>query len=127
MWVGVLLTILVAGEPAVNSEPQASACPSTDEVAAELARVGATGSPAPDIVVEAGRMRVILRDRNGGLVGSREVEAPPSCRERATVAATFVATWMGVWPAGALASPPPPAPAVAPPPPPAPRRTQLGL
>jgi hypothetical protein len=127
MWAGVLLTVLGALEPAANPEPQAPACPSPDEVAAELARVGATGAPAPDIVVDAGRMRVILRDRYGGLVGSREVEAPPSCRERATVAATFVATWMGVWPAAAADVASPPRPAIAPPPPAAPRRTQLGL
>jgi hypothetical protein len=41
------------------------------------------------------------------MLGSREVEAPASCHERATVAAVLVATWMGVWPEGPMPVPTP--------------------
>ena len=120
MWAGIVLAALVAGELAA-SQPEAPPCPSPVEVASELTRVGAAGTAPPDIVVDGQRMRVVLRAADGATLGSREVEAPASCRERATVAAVLVATWMGIWPQGAeAASPaPPPAPAPSAPPPPA--------
>jgi hypothetical protein len=129
MWAGIVLAALVAGDLA--AEPQPATCPSSAEVAAELARVGAVDVPPPDIVVEDDRMRVVLRAADGTMLGSREVEAPASCHERATVAAVFVATWMGIWPEGAnAASAPRPASverSPAPPPPALGRRPEIGL
>jgi hypothetical protein len=55
-------------------------------------------------------MRVVLRGQDGLTLGSREVEAPASCHERATVAAVLVATWMGIWPEASKAANPPPSP-----------------
>jgi hypothetical protein len=60
--------------------------------------VGAAGVAPPEIAVAGDRMRVVLRGRDGATVGTREVEAPATCHERATVAAVLVATWMGIWP-----------------------------
>jgi hypothetical protein len=106
-------------------------CPSEAEVKAELVRLGAERSTYPEISFTGGRMRVVLRGRDGATVGSREVEAPAACRERATVTAVLVATWLGIWPeAPVSASPSPP---TLPAPPPAPvlmsavRRTEIGL
>jgi hypothetical protein len=97
MWYG-LVAILAAN---LAGAPEA-ACPSDGEVQAELARLGAgdaAGGMQPEISIQGSKMRVVLRGRDGP-VGSREVEAPASCHERATIAAVLVATWMGVWPQG---------------------------
>jgi hypothetical protein len=122
-----------AGPP---PETDSASCPSEAEVAAELFRLGAEQGSHPEISFEGDRMRVVLHGRDGATVGSREVEAPARCHERATVAAVLVATWMGIWPEGPKPVGPPPPPVVtqSPPPPvtaPAPtapgRRTEVGL
>jgi hypothetical protein len=64
----------------------------------------------PEIVVVGDRMRVMVRGQDGATLGSREVEAPASCQERATVAAVLVATWMGAWPEAHVSAPTPTAP-----------------
>jgi hypothetical protein len=111
MWAGIALAALLASEPAADAQPQASLCPSPAEVEAELARLGAIGVAPPNIEVIGDRMRVVLHGHDGAPVGSREIEAPSTCRERATVAAVLVATWMGIWPESPRpASPSPTAP-----------------
>jgi hypothetical protein len=87
----------LAGDAAADSQHD-MACPSPAELKAELARVGAEGVTPPRIDLNGDRMRVVLYDRRGVPVGAREVEAAPTCRERATAAAVLVATWMGIWP-----------------------------
>jgi hypothetical protein len=116
MWAGFVLGVFVS-LGAVLEIPERAAppqtCPSDVEVEAELARLGAGRSMRPEIVIEGSRMRVVLRAQDGSMVGSREVEAPVACHERATVAAVLVATWMGIWPAGESGTKPaPPSPAV---------------
>ncbi len=108
MWVGIVLAALTVGELAADPHPEGP-CPSRADVEAELARVGAVGVAPPDVSVVGDRMHVVLRGRDGATVGSREVEVPETCYERATVAAVFVATWMGIWPEApkAAAAPPP--------------------
>jgi hypothetical protein len=99
MGVGLFLGALLAIQVSAEIEPRETACPSASELARELERAGAVGVPAPDLVVDHERMRVTLRGQDGALLGSREVDAPASCDERATIAAVLVATWMGIWPA----------------------------
>lgn len=119
------MATLLAGDLAA-AEPRASSCPSPAEVESELAKTGVTGVAAPNVEVVGDRMHVWLRGRDGTTVGSREVDAPADCRERATVAAVLVATWMGIWPEGP--KPTSAGPAVDAAPVPAPRRgTELGL
>lgn len=109
MWVGLLTTLLlsVAETPAPASPPP---CPDPDDVAAQLARLGVNQGTQPEIAITGDRMRVALRGPDGAMLGSREVEAPAACHERATVAAVLVATWMGVWPEARAQAPAPPAP-----------------
>lgn len=118
MGVGLLLAALLVAQVSVERAPRGVACPSDAELETELARAGAGDVPAPELEVGEDRMRVVLRGRDGALLGSREVEAPASCRERAAVAAVLVATWMGIWPAAPAPAPPrdapPPAEPVAP-------------
>lgn len=131
MGVGLFLVAWLTAQVSAGREPQATACPSPSELEAELVRAGAVGLPAPDITVNGEHMRVVLRGPDGALLGSRDLEVPTTCHERATVAAVLVATWMGVWPAAPAPSPrplpplppaPSPAPKIAPPP-----ATELGL
>jgi hypothetical protein len=105
MWVGFVLCV-AAGLAAGSSVATPAACPVEQDVEAELARLGAERGARPEITVVGDRMRVVLRDHDGATVGSREVEAPVACHERATVAAVLVATWMGIWPEAAKASSP---------------------
>ena len=96
---GTLATLLSAA--VVTAPPATAACPRADAVAAELDRLGATASLAVlgshEVTVEGARMRVVLRGRDGSILGSREVAAPEACDERASVAAVFVAAWVGAW------------------------------
>ena len=96
MWAGIVLAALIATD--VTAAPPPAACPTQAELDAELARVGAVGIAPPEITVGGDRMRVVLRGRDGAPVGTRDVQAPATCHERATVAAVLVATWMGIWP-----------------------------
>jgi hypothetical protein len=101
MWVGLVLSVVVdlaAGRTDGLDAESATACPSESEVEEELSRLGANSTTRPDISVDGNRMRVALYGRDGAPLGSREVEAPITCRERATVAAVLVASWMGLWP-----------------------------
>lgn len=98
MWAGIVLVALVGGDHAADAQVQGLPCPGPADVDAELVRVGAIGVAPPVIEVIGDRMRVALRGLDGSSIGSREVEAPQTCHERATVAAVFVATWMGIWP-----------------------------
>jgi hypothetical protein len=100
MWVGFVLS-MVAGLAAnleVTDLPELATCPTAREVEGELFRLGAERGGRPEITVTGNIMRVVLRSQEGTTVGSREVEAPVACHERATVAAVLVATWMGIWP-----------------------------
>ena len=120
MWGGLALSFVVgwsagagAGTPVMDS----ASCPSPADVEAALVRLGAERCAYPEISVAGDRMRVVLRGLDGATVGSREVEVPATCHERATVAAVLVATWMGIWreeTKPALALPPPAATSHAP-------------
>lgn len=107
MWGALATTLLLftAEGPRPSSPP---ACPDPDEVAAQLTRLGVKQEAQPTIEVTGDKMRVMLRGQAGATLGSREVEAPASCHERATVAAVLVATWMGVWPEAPAPVPTPP-------------------
>jgi hypothetical protein len=100
MWAGMLVAALAVTDVAVDSPSPPAPCPNQAELDAELTRVGAIGVMAPEIAVAGDKMRVTLRGGDGSAVGIRDVDAPASCRERATVAAVLVASWMGIWPAG---------------------------
>ena len=137
MWAGFALAVmavsLAEASPSSLGDPL---CPNPSEVEAQLVRLGVGGGTRPEITVADDKMRVVLRGPDGTTLGSREVEAPTSCHERATVAAVLVATWMGVWPQGDQAPKPPTAPVAEIPPKPAagaipgpaePDRVDLGL
>jgi hypothetical protein len=92
---------------AVTVSPIGTTCPSGEAIAAELDRLGATSALAalgsPEITVKDEQMRVVLRGPDGSLLGTREVAAPEACSERATVAAVFIAAWLGAWTTAPLA------------------------
>jgi hypothetical protein len=108
--VGQLVTLLLVGAAAVPAP--GAGCPSPEAVAAELARLGTASAVAavatPEIRVHGATMRVALRGLDGAISGVREVAAPGSCAERASVAAVLVSAWVGAWRAGSFpeASPP---------------------
>jgi hypothetical protein len=86
---------------AVTVAPIGTTCPSGDAVAAELDRLGAVVALAnlgsPEITVKDNKLQVVLRGQDGSMLGAREVAAPEDCHERATVAAVFIAAWVGAW------------------------------
>jgi hypothetical protein len=96
------LLLLLAGSPPAR----AAECPSTAALAAQLERLGTARAVAavgtPEIQVSGARMRVGLRGLDGVLSGVREVVAPASCAERASVAAILVSAWVGAWPVEAF-------------------------
>jgi hypothetical protein len=118
----------VAAVPALAAP--APTCPERHAVEQELDRLGAAPALAqkgtPDVSVDDGGMRIVLRGRDGKVLGMREIAAPEACQERAVVAAVVIAAWLGEWSAAeprAVTPAPPPAPPVlvrAPAPPPAP-------
>ncbi len=81
-------------------------CPSAEALSAELDRLGTAKAVAalgtPEVSMSGTRMRVGLRGRDGSLSGVREIVAPASCGERASVAAIVVSAWVGAWPAGSF-------------------------
>jgi hypothetical protein len=102
-------------------EISAPACPSAEDIAARWAALGAeTLAGEAHISVDEDRLRVVLLDRDGGVRADRELRVPPSCSERAAIAAVVLAAW-----ATPASPPPPPAPTVItrPPPPATIRRT----
>ncbi|HEX7508919.1 MAG TPA: hypothetical protein VF550_19255 [Polyangia bacterium] len=94
------LVASAAGQEEGLGAAEHAPCPSDSEVKAELLRLGAAPDLNPAITFVGDRMQVQLRGRDGIPIGSREVEAPATCRERATAAAVFVAAWTGLWPEG---------------------------
>jgi hypothetical protein len=100
MWMA-LATVLASALADGQAPSGDLSCPDPAEIESQLIRMGGTGNARPEIVITGDRMRVLLRGPDGETLGSREVEAPSSCSERATVAAVLVATWMGVWPQAA--------------------------
>jgi hypothetical protein len=81
--------------------PTGTICPSADAIATELDRLGATAALAalgsPEVTVKDTKMHVVLRGQDGSMLGARDVAAPEACNERATVAAVFIAAWVGEW------------------------------
>jgi len=124
--------IVVAPAPSLAAPPPT--CPERHDVEQELDRLGAAPALAqkgtPDVSVDDGGMRIVLRGRDGKVLGMRQVAAPEACQERAVVAAVVIAAWLGEWSASEPRAPaptPPAAPPVlvrapAPPPAPAPGR-----
>ena len=86
---------------AVTVSPIGTTCPSGDAIAAELDRLGAMAALAnlgsPEITAKDNKMQVVRRGQDGSMLGAREVAAPEDCHERATVAAVFIAAWVGAW------------------------------
>jgi opacity protein-like surface antigen len=124
----------ILGDPTNTTATTAPTCPERHAVEQELDRLGAAPALAqkgtPDITVDDSGMRIVLRGRDGKVLGMREIAAPAACQERAVVAAVVIAAWLGEWsaseprataPAPPSATPvlmrapaPPPAPTVAP-------------
>jgi hypothetical protein len=128
MSAGILWAALLSVDLAAGRQSPDLPCPSPADLDAELVRMGAVGITPPEIAVTGDRMRVVLRGRDGAPVGTREVQAPASCHERATVAAVLVVTWMGIWPeAPKGASAPPAHTSTAPAPGATQRKTEIGL
>jgi hypothetical protein len=101
MWVGLVLAATVVSLAGAYSPlPDERSCPDPGEVEARLAQLGVERGMRPEITVVSDQMHIVLHRHDGLTLGSRTVDAPTSCHERATVAAVMVATWMGVWPAG---------------------------
>lgn len=125
MWVALATLLLLTTEGPLPSSPPA--CPDPEEVAAQLTRLGVNQGTQPTIEVTGDKMRVMLRGQDGATLGSREVEAPASCHERATVAAVLVVTWMGVWPEAPAPAPAPSTPRQEPARPEGTPRASLGL
>ena len=120
MWAGIAFVAMAVSLAEASPAPSSSLpCPDPSEVESQLLRLGVAGGTRPEITVADDKMRVVLHGQDGSTLGSRQVEAPASCHERATVAAVLVATWMGVWPQAEEAAIPPPTPAAQPPPKPA--------
>ena len=98
MWAPIAC-LLWAG--AVIVLPKGTTCPSGDAIAAELDRLDAAAALAalgsPEITIKDTKMHVVLRGPDGSILGAREVAAPETCHERATVAAVFIAAWVGEW------------------------------
>ncbi|HJX65535.1 MAG TPA: hypothetical protein VJ860_16465, partial [Polyangia bacterium] len=98
MWAPIA-SLLWAG--AVMVLPTGTICPSADAIATELDRLGATAALAalgsPEVTVKDTKMHVVLRGQDGSMLGARDVAAPEACNERATVAAVFIAAWVGEW------------------------------
>ena len=98
MWAPIAC-LLWAG--AVIVLPRGTTCPSGDAIAAELDRLDAAAALAalgsPEITIKDTKMHVVLRGPDGSILGTREIAAPEACHERATVAAVFIAAWVGEW------------------------------
>ena len=98
MWAPIAC-LLWAG--AVIVLPKGTTCPSGEAIAAELDRLDAAAALAalgsPEITIKDTKMRVVLRGPDGSILGTREIAAPEACHERATVAAVFIAAWVGEW------------------------------
>ena len=115
-----LLLLALAADPArVPVTVRASGpCPSGRAVSEALAALVAPADQlrAPDLAEVEIRETVLivsLRRASGELVGQRELDAPPGCKERAESAAVVLAAWetrLGAHPAGELPLPltPPP-------------------
>jgi hypothetical protein len=119
--------ILALASPAAAAP--APTCPERHAVEQELDRLGAAPALAqkgtPDVTVDDSGMRIVLRGRDGKVLGMREIAAPAACQERAVVAAVVIAAWLGEWsasePRAAAPAPLPATPVLvrAPAPPPA--------
>ena len=109
------LVVVASVRGATAAEANAPSCPSDSQVDAALARLGVAPGLQPAISFERGRMLVLLRGRGGAMMGTREVDAPTDCQERAEVVAVLVASWMGVWPEGSRADDAPQVPSGPPP------------
>jgi hypothetical protein len=108
--------IFLAATLAATPPPPPPTCPELHDVEHELDRLGAAPALAlkgtPDVTVSEAGLRIVLRGRDGKVLGAREVAAPEACQERAVVAAVVIAAWLGEWPASEprAAAPRPPAP-----------------
>jgi len=98
MW-GPIALLLWAGS--VTVLPMGTSCPSGEAIAAELDRLGAGAALAAlgssQVTIKDTKMHVVLRGRDGSLLGDRDVAAPEDCSQRAAVAAVLIAAWVGAW------------------------------
>src|SRR5581483_7633255 len=109
-------------------------CPSDEALSGEIDRMGGAGALAAtgtgEVSVDEIGMRIVLRGRDGTVLGMREVAAPDACQERAVVAAVVIVAWLGEWaheePAAPIAAVARPAPAAAAAPAAAPTRARAG-
>jgi len=97
---GVLVHALLVTTAVVSAAPSPT-CPERRAVEQELDRLGAAPALAqkgtPDVSVDDGGMRIVLRGRDGKVLGTRQVAVPEACQERAVVAAVVIAAWLGEW------------------------------
>jgi hypothetical protein len=88
-------------------------CPSNDAVRGELDRLGALPTVenmgSVEVQVREPTLRIVLRDKEGRLLGTRDMTVTADCGERATLAAATIAAWSGSW-AGTVLGEPAPAP-----------------
>ncbi len=111
----VSLTAALVLCAATAAAAPAASCPERHDVEQEIDRLGAASALAlkgtTDVSVDGGGMRIVLRGRDGKVLGAREVAAPEACQERAVVAAVVIAAWLGEWSAGEPRAAAPPGPA----------------
>ena len=95
------MRFFVGAAAAAVAAAAAPTCPERHDVEQEIDRLGAAPALAlkgtPDVSVDDGGMRIVLRGRDGKVLGKREVAAPEACQERAVVAAVVIAAWLGEW------------------------------
>lgn len=76
-------------------------CPAHQAVEAELERLGALTAVAElgtaEVAMRESVLDIVMRDRQGVVLGRRALDAPPGCEARAAVAAVLIAAWAGDW------------------------------
>jgi hypothetical protein len=102
---------------AVAAATPADSCPSHEQVDAELVRMGEQAAVAKvgrfEVTGQGPALQITIRDHAGEILGTREVEAPDGCAQRASVAAVVLAAWAASWGHTALGPrPAPPEPAI---------------
>ncbi len=75
-------------------ELTAPQCPSAEEVAARWAALGVeTLAGQAQVSVDGDRLRIVLTGSDGSVRADRQLRVPPSCSERAAIAAVVLAAW----------------------------------
>jgi hypothetical protein len=98
MWSSLVLALWVGG---LSLVPAGQTCPTAEAIEAELKRIGVLDMLAAfgttEVTFAEDRARLVVRERGGSVLGSREVAAPQGCDQRAAVAAALISAWLGQW------------------------------